>query len=108
MGDKYETSTELINQERNKLESVKSKWSSHLITINKIDLNPKNQVTFGSLVKTSINYLFISVPLGLVNFDELKIACVSIKSPIAQELLNKKVGDFISLNGKKIKILEIN
>ena len=108
MGDKYETSTELINQERNKLESVKSQLLDQISLLDKVkSLKTSENISFGHLVNTTNGYFYFSVPLGIIEFESQRVACISLKSPIAQSLLNQKTGDSVSFNGRSIDVLEV-
>ena len=108
MGDKYETSTELINQERNKLESVKSELLNQIALLDKVkSMKPSSTIAFGHLIKTSNGYFYFTVPLGVIEFEKQRVACISLKSPIAQILMDKKEGDIISFNGQSINIIEL-
>ncbi len=108
MGDKYETSTELINQERNKLESVKGQLLDQIALLDKVkEMKPSDKVAFGNLVKTSNGYFYFSVPLGIIEFEKQRVACISLKSPIAQSLLDKKMGESFTFNGRVIEVIEV-
>lgn len=108
MGDKYETSTELINQERNKLESVKTELLSQIDLLKKVKKNKSShEIGFGSLVKTENGYFYFSIPLGMFNFKNERVACISLKSPIALNMIGKQAGDVYQFNAKSIKIIEV-
>ena len=108
MGDKYETSTELINQERNKLETVKGQVLTQIALLDKVkEMKPSDKIAFGNLVKTSNGYFYFSVPLGIIEFEKQRIACISLQSPIAKSLMDKMTGDKVTFNGREIEILEI-
>ena len=107
MGDKYETTREMVQQEINNLqvqlnENLKAKNSLKLIPILALQ-----KVGFGSLVETSSGLFYISVSLGNIIFDHQKIFLVSPESPLAKVLIDKKKDEEFSLNNLKQKILKI-
>ncbi|KIA82363.1 hypothetical protein OA84_10850 [Kaistella solincola] len=99
MGDKYETSREMVQQEINNLqiqlnENVKARNSLQFI-----NLNPHQIVGLGSLVETDKGLFYIAVSLGEITLGKQKIFLISPESPLANALTGKKNGDEISLNG---------
>ncbi|SFJ13516.1 Transcription elongation factor, GreA/GreB, C-term [Kaistella treverensis] len=99
MGDKYETSREMVQQEINNLqiqlnENVKARNSLQFINV-----NPHQNVGVGSLVETDKGLFYIAVSLGEITLGKQKIFLISPESPLANALTGKKNGDEISLNG---------
>ncbi|MGS0749148.1 hypothetical protein [Halpernia sp. GG3] len=107
MGDKYETTREMVQREINNLqvqlnENLKSKNSLKLIP-----LLPSQKVSFGSLVKTSTGLFYISVSLGNIILDKEKIFFISPESPLAKALLEKREGEEFSINNLRQIILNL-
>ena len=107
MGDKYETTREMVQQEINNLqvqlnENLKAKNSLKLIP-----LLPSQKIGFGSLVETSNGFFYISVSLGNLVFDNKKIFLISPESPLAKVLMDKKKDEEFSLNNLNQKIIKI-
>ena len=105
MGDKYETSREMVQQEINNIqlqlnENLRAKNSLKLITT-----NPHQTIGVGSLVETEKGLFYIAVSLGEIIFNEKKIFVISTESPLGNVLLGHKTGEEISLNNLKQKIL---
>jgi len=74
-------------------------------------INPEKKLSSiepGSLVSTTTGDYFISVGIGLVNIEGKMFYCISIQSPIGNQLKNKKGGDKIEFNGTVIIVEEIN
>ncbi|AZI67527.1 hypothetical protein EIB71_07560 [Kaistella daneshvariae] len=99
MGDKYETSREMVQQEINNLqiqlnENLKARNSLQIINV-----NPHQNVGLGSLVETDKGLFYIAVSLGEISFQKQKIFLISPESPLAKALSGNKTGDTISLNG---------
>jgi transcription elongation GreA/GreB family factor len=101
MGDKYETTREMVQQEINNLqiqlnENVKAKNSLKFL-----NSNPHEIVGSGSLVETDKGLFYIAVSLGEINFEGRKIFLISPESPLAKVLIGKKKEQEISLNNNK-------
>jgi len=108
MGDKHETSRELLQQEREMAgrrmaEAIRQKDELERILPDHV----LNQVQTGALVETSIGTFFFATALGFITLHDKKIAVLSIASPIGQALKEKKANDVISFQGKEIRILQL-
>jgi transcription elongation GreA/GreB family factor len=107
MGDKYETSREMVQQEINNLqiqlnENLKAKNSLKFINV-----NPHQIIGLGSLVETDKGIFYIAVSLGEIIFEKKKIFVISTESPLAKVLVGKKKGEEIILNNLSQKIIKI-
>ena len=101
MGDKYETTREMVQQEINNLqvqlnENVRAKNSLKMI-----NTNLHQVIGLGSLIQTERGFFYIAVSLGEIAFEKKKIFIISPESPLAKVLIGKKKGDEISLNNTK-------
>ncbi len=108
MGDKHETSRELLQQEREMAgrrmaEAIRQKDELERILPEYV----LNQVQTGALVETSIGTFFFATALGFITLNDKKIAVLSIASPIGQALKEKKANDVVSFQGKDIRISNI-
>ena len=107
MGDKYETTREMVQQEINNLqiqlnENVRAKNSLKLINI-----HPHHIIGSGSLVETDRGLFFIAVSLGEIIFEKKKIFIISPESPLAKALIGKKKDGEILLNNLKQSISNV-
>jgi hypothetical protein len=108
MGDKHETSREILQQEREMNgrrmgESIRQKEEIERILPN----HEFTQIQSGTLTETSLGWFFFSTALGFVHVDNVKVAVVSMASPIGQSLKGMKAGDSILFQGKPILIKNI-
>ena len=108
MGDKHETSRELLQQER---EMNGRRMAEALRQKEELDrILPEvafTQIQTGALTETSMGWFFFSTALGFVNVDSVKVAVVSMASPIGQALKGKASGESVSFQGKAILIKQI-
>lgn len=108
MGDKYETSREIIAQERNKIVQQLSINNNHLSLLNQINLSKTySNVEFGSLVTTSNGLFFISSAIGQVKIGNELVFVVSSLAPISQAMMDKTAPEKFSFNQKDFTILQI-
>lgn len=108
VGDKYETTREMMQLEIEKNLVQLNKYElqkNELLKINPIKKNSK--VEFGSLVFTSGGNYFISIGLGKIEVENEKVLCISLISPIGKILNNKKAGEKLNFQGNTTTITNI-
>jgi transcription elongation GreA/GreB family factor len=107
MGDKYETSRELLAQEERKLGAQFGIFQKHgnTLTIIRQQADSK-KISLGSLVQTTSGWFFLGPPLGQLNLSP-KVFCLSLDSPMGAFLQGKSIGDSFELNGRTIEVLDI-
>jgi len=99
MGDKYETSREMMRQEESKLASQLGIVEEQMVGLDRIDPERSfNKVDLGSLVQTETTTFFIAGSLGKLTYDSESIFCISAAAPLAKLLMGKEVGDEIQFN----------
>lgn len=108
MGDKYETSREMMQQEINHLEQQISINQQQLFYLKSFNLLAKNeQIVLGSLIQTNIGWFFIAVSFGEIKVLEQAIIVISPISPLGKILIGKKVNDEFEMNERILKILSV-
>lgn len=107
-GDKYETGRAMMQQEKDKL---MARLETNLTQRNQLQqLKPdrsNTQAELGSLVQTNEGHFYLATALGKLLMEGRKCFVISMGSPLAQALLNRKKGDAFSFQGRKIQILDI-
>lgn len=107
-GDKYETGRAMMQQEKDKL---MARLETNLTQRNQLQqLKPNRSSTRaerGSLVQTNEGYFYLATALGKIVWGDHKCFVISMGSPLAQALLNRKKGDHFNFQGRKIQILDI-
>lgn len=107
MGDKYETTREMLKQEEEKVASQLELCNKQLSIVTKQALKSYSQVQAGSLVRSESFYFMILTSIGKLTVDGKDIFIVSAVAPISKQLLGKKKGDSFSFNGKELVIDEL-
>ena len=109
MGDKYETSREMVQQDLNRLSQQEQQIQEELTRLSQVPMQaPGNTVTLGSIVETDQYTYFIAVSLGVQRIGRNDYMCVSPQAPIAQLMLGKKKGDQIEFRGNTSQIVRIS
>ena len=67
----------------------------------------KNKACLGSLIFTDKQCFFLSQSLGKRLFQGFEIIFISVQAPIAQQLINKEIGDGFQWNGTQYKIVDL-
>ena len=108
MGDKYETSREMMQQDINRLDQQLAENNHMLFNLRAIKFKAENKsVSLGNVVSTSLGKFFIAVSLGEIQFIDQKIIVISIASPLGKQLNGKNAGDTFNLNGSEERVLEL-
>ena len=107
MGDKYETSREMLQQEINRLLNQIQGFVQQKEILKKINDKVCDKVEIGSLVETDKGWFYISVSLGEILFENHKIICISSDSPLAKAMANRRVAESFSINQMKQTIKTI-
>lgn len=108
MGDKYETTREMLQQEINMNMQRLGKMKAELTTLESIDIKSASQIIVpGSVVSTNSGNFFLSVSVGKLSVDGKQYYAVSSSSPIGVQLKGKQQNETFNLNGKIYHILSI-
>lgn len=78
-------------------------------SLSQIDTEHYSEVIkFGSVVETSGNYYFVSVPIGKITLeDESTVYAISTEAPIYKEMEGKRKGDTFNFNDSEVEITEV-
>lgn len=104
MGDKYETSREMMQQEITRIQNQLNEVLIQQEQFKKIVIKKHDTIALGSYVETSMGNFCIAISLGEIDYNSKKLFVLSPITPLAKLLIGKKVGDEVYLNGKMIKI----
>ena len=108
VGDKYETTREMMQLEIEKNLVQLHKFEILKNELSKIDVyKTHNKVEYGSMVITSENKYFISIGFGKIEIENDAVYCISLNSPIGKILNNKKAGEKVNFQEKSITITNI-
>lgn len=103
-GDKYETSREMANLERQKLAEQLSQNKKSLGYLINLKSANHNRVEAGALIETDQDFIFIAISFGLLEVAGRKVMIISPQAPLAQALLGALAGDQVSFNDRLYKV----
>ena len=108
MGDKYETSREMLQQQINGLQVQLNQQIKDRQLLLSIPIQLHKAIGMGSFVFTDKGKFFISISLGELFFNDEKIFVISKESPLAQLMLGKRKGETFEINNLIQTIKEIS
>jgi len=107
-GDKYETSREMMQQEKDRNTIQLNEANKLMVVLNHISTKSNYGVAeTGSLVITDNGKFYIAISAGNLSVDGESYFAVSPASPIGLKLKGVKPGDQFELNGKRYNILHV-
>ncbi len=107
MGDKYETTREMLKQEEEKVATQLELCNKQLSMASKLEIKSYDKVQSGSLILSGKVYFMILTSIGRLEVDGKDIFIVSAVAPISKILLGKKAGDQFIFNKKELTIDEL-
>lgn len=107
-GDKYETSREMANLERQKLSGQLAQNKKALSFLSNLKPVRMSEVQSGALLETNKGLIYIAVSLGQIDVAGHKILVISPQAPLAQLLLGGQKGDEVSFNNQQYRLLSVS
>jgi hypothetical protein len=107
MGDKYETSREMVAQEIRNLQRQLSEVRNQMDALARLNNAPCKLAELGALVETGAGLFYIAAPVGQLNLDGRKIMTVSPEAPLVKAMQGLKTGDSFTLNNTKQVLVAI-
>lgn len=109
VGDKYETGRAMAQLEIERFTQQlleTQKLLNRLLELKEVHI--QDRVVAGSLVHASQGYFYVSVSLGMIEWNADRFYCISPEAPLGKELLGKKVGEQVTINGRSFQIIAIS
>jgi transcription elongation GreA/GreB family factor len=108
-GDKYETARAMGQLDREMNGRMYEQAHQERLLLDKIDQKIVfSKVAFGALVVTSMGQFFVTIGVGIIEFEGVTIMAISPQSPIGQAIAGKNAGDSFDFRGKIQKIVSIS
>lgn len=105
MGDKYETTREMLQQDVNMNMERLNKAKADEAVLHTINPESSSDIVMsGSLVQCSNGNFYIAISAGHFTIAGTKYYAVSLSSPIGSQLKGKQAGDIFVLNSKTFTI----
>lgn len=107
-GDKYETGRAMLQIEQDNIRYQLQEALEQQSRFSSLDSKAtKHEVVQGCLVKTNKGWLLLSVALGKTVIEGIPVIALSPQSPLGKQLMGRKPGDKITINGFNYIIEEI-
>ena len=98
-GDKHETALAMLQIEQSHVGKKLEELKFQLLELNQIDKYKANKtIALGSLIKTNEGYFYLSAALGKTVLDNVNIIALSVRSPLGNLLMGKKLGEQVGFN----------
>jgi len=108
MGDKYETSREMMALEMRKTSEQLQETSKLKKVLG--ELKPERSsdtIVLGSLITTSMGIFYLGVSLGKITIEDKELFVLSAVAPLGKLLMGKKKGHQFDFNGQPITIIDV-
>src|SRR5690606_36045709 len=100
MGDKYETSREMVAQEIRNLQRQLSEVHNQMDALVRLNSAPSKSVELGALVETGAGIFYISAPVGQLEVAGKKIMTLSPEAPLVKAMQGCTPGGTFSINNR--------
>jgi len=107
-GDKFETSREMMNQERGRIEGRIAHLKLQLNTLTNLADKPSPTIQNGSLVETNQGIFFFGLAFGKLVVNKKEIMVLSLNSPLGKVFFEKIETDPIIFMNREYRILKIS
>ena len=107
-GDKHETALSMMHLEQEKITQKLAEAIALQGILDRIEVSKTNStIALGSSVKLNALQLFVSAALPKVTVEGITVLSVSPQSPLGSQLMGKKQGDIVVVNGTTFTIHEV-
>ena len=108
-GDKFETSREMMSQEKSRLEERLGSLQNKKRSISEaMETKVTSTINFGALVDCDEVLFLVGIALGKINFKGKSVMAVSLNSPIGKAFFQKKVNEVVSFMNTNYTINSIS
>lgn len=107
MGDKYETSREMIQQEITRIQNQLNEILVQQEFFLKIKILENKTIGLGSYIETSMGNFCIACSFGEIMFENKKIFILSSQTPLAKKIMGKTESDSFEMNKKTFQIFKV-
>ena len=106
--DRYDSYRTQLLRKRDMFGNQLKKVNHEIAILEKIDISHKNNtVSFGAVVITDAQKLFVSIGIGKIEFMNEIYYVISTLVPFYKAMAGLKQGDVFNFRGKEIKILKL-
>lgn len=107
MGDKYETSREMMQQEITRIQNQLNEILVQQEFFSKIKILVNKTIGLGSYIETSMGNFCIACSFGEIMFENKKVFILSSQTPLAKKIMGKTENDSFEMNKKTFQIFKV-
>ncbi|WP_312313634.1 hypothetical protein [Empedobacter brevis] len=107
MGDKYETSREMMQQEITRIQNQLNEVLVQQEFFSKIKIIENKTIGLGSYIETSMGNFCVACSFGEIMFENKKIFILSSQTPLAKKIMGKTESDSFEMNKKTFQIFKV-
>ncbi len=107
-GDKYETGRAMAQNDRDMYAAQQAQAFDDKRSLLAVPPGDYETVRPGALVETTIGWFFVTVSVGIIESNGVRVMVASPKSPAGQALAGKKAGESVTFNGKSLTVISIH
>lgn len=107
MGDKYETSREMMQQEITRIQNQLNEILVQQEFFSKIKILENKTIGLGSYIETSMGNFCIACSFGEIMFENKKVFILSSQTPLAKKIMGKTENDSFEMNKKTFQIFKV-
>ncbi len=107
MGDKYETSREMMQQEITRIQNQLNEILVQQEFFSKIKIIENKTIGLGSYIETSMGNFCVACSFGEIMFENKKIFILSSQTPLAKKIMGKTENDSFEMNKKAVQIFKV-
>jgi septation ring formation regulator EzrA len=106
--DRYDSYRMQLLRKRDMYGQQLEKALEEIVILKKIDISKENKdVSFGAVVITDAQKLFISISLGKIEIEGETFYAVSVKVPFYDVIKGKKKGNTFDFRAKQYKVVDV-
>ncbi len=107
MGDKYETSREMMQQEITRIQNQLNEILVQQEFFSKIKIIENKTIGLGSYTETSMGNFCVACSFGEIMFENKKVFILSSQTPLAKKIMGKTENDSFEMNKKTFQIFKV-
>ncbi len=108
-GDKHETGRAMVQLELEKLGRQIREWEKQALFLKRLRIDiQQDKAVQGSIVETNRGNFYLATASGKYKAGDREYYIISVESPIAKELFNRKAGDTFRFNNMEYMINKVS
>ena len=107
-GDKHEVGRAMMQEELDRIESRIVVCKRMMQEAERMPVSTHTTAAWGSLLETSMGWIYLSVPAGKLHCQGQSIMCISTDSPLGQFLQGHRAGEKLSFRSTTVVLMDVS